>query len=57
LAHLTRVLANQPDYAPLSAGEIVTTGTLTDAWPIASGERWQSDYGSLGLDGLTADFS
>jgi 2-keto-4-pentenoate hydratase len=57
LAHLIRVLADQPEYAPLAAGEIVTTGTLTDAWPIAPGERWQSDYGSLGLDGLTATFS
>ncbi len=56
-AHLTRVLAGQPEYAPLSVGEIVTTGTLTDAWPIASGEHWQSDYGPLGIDGLTAAFS
>ena len=57
LAHLTRVLADQPEHAPLVAGEIVTTGTLTDAWPITPGECWQSDYGSLRLDGLTAVFS
>ena len=30
---------------PLAAGEIVTTGTLTDAWPVARGETWTSDYG------------
>ncbi|MHB8466913.1 MAG: 2-keto-4-pentenoate hydratase [Acidimicrobiales bacterium] len=57
LAHLARVLADQPGAAPLSAGEIVTTGTITNAWPIAPGERWTSDYGRLGLGGLTVTFS
>ena len=57
LAHLTRVLADQRKYRLLGAGEIVTTGTITDAWPIAPGERWTSDYGGLGVNGLTLDFS
>jgi len=26
-------------------------------WPIASGECWTSDYGSLGLDGLRITFA
>ena len=52
LAHLSRVLAGQPQFAPLAAGEIVTTGTVTDAWPVAGGETWSSDYGELGLPGL-----
>jgi 2-oxo-3-hexenedioate decarboxylase len=52
LQHLAQVLANQPEDPPLSAGEIVTTGTLTDAWPLAAGTRWRSDYGALGLPGL-----
>jgi 2-oxo-3-hexenedioate decarboxylase len=56
LAHLARVVASQPQFAPLAAGEIVTTGTITDAWPVASGENWSSDYGALGLDGLTLTF-
>jgi len=51
------VLADQPEYRPLGAGEIVTTGTITDAWPIAPGERWTAEYGALGVDGLTLDFS
>ncbi len=38
LAHLVRLLAGQPQFLPLAAGEIVTTGTMTDAWPVAAGE-------------------
>jgi len=52
LQYLARVLASQPDAPPLRAGEIVTTGTLTDAWPISPGTRWRSDYGMLGLPAL-----
>jgi 2-oxo-3-hexenedioate decarboxylase len=52
LAYLARVLARQPKFAPLAAGEIVTTGTVTDAWPVARGESWSSDYGDLGIPGL-----
>lgn len=58
LVHLTEVLARQPQFAPLAAGEIVTTGTLTAAWPIAPGESWSSDYEGLpGLSGLHLDFT
>ena len=53
LAHLVRVLADQPQSPPLAAGEIVTTGTITDAWPVVPGETWSSDYGVLGLEGIT----
>jgi len=53
LAHLTRLLADQSQFPPLAAGEIVTTGTLTDAWPVKPDEVWSSDYGALGLAGLT----
>ena len=56
LAHLAKVLAGQPQAAPLIAGEIVTTGTVTDAWPVAPGETWSSDYGDLGLAPLTLQF-
>jgi 2-oxo-3-hexenedioate decarboxylase len=53
LAHLRDLLATQPASPPLAAGEIVTTGTLTDAWPVAAGETWTSCYGMLGIRGLT----
>ena len=57
LAHLARVLAGQPRMPPLAPGEFVTTGTITDAWPVAPGQTWTSDYGSLGLPGLRVRFS
>jgi 2-oxo-3-hexenedioate decarboxylase len=57
LVHLARVLATQPQFAPLAAGEVITTGSLTDAWPVSAGETWTSDYGTLGIGGLTAAFS
>jgi 2-oxo-3-hexenedioate decarboxylase len=57
LVHLARVLAQQPQFPPLAAGEIVTTGTVTDAWPVVSGETWTSDYGALGLSGMTLTFT
>jgi 2-oxo-3-hexenedioate decarboxylase len=57
LTHLARVLQDQPQFPRLAAGEIVTTGTITDAWPVAPGETWTSSYGSLGLDGLTVTFT
>jgi 2-oxo-3-hexenedioate decarboxylase len=57
LAHLARVLAELPQFPPLIAGEIVTTGTITDAWPVAPGETWSSDYGAFGLEGITLTLS
>ena len=56
LAHLARVLADQPQMPPLAAGELVTTGTITDAWPVRAGETWSSDYGALAIPGLTIRF-
>jgi len=56
LAHLARVLATQTWAPPLAAGEVITTGTVTDAWPVNAGETWTSDYGALGIGGLTISF-
>jgi 2-oxo-3-hexenedioate decarboxylase len=57
LAHLAHTLATQPQFAPLDAGEVITTGTLTDAWPVQPGETWKSDYGLLGVQGVTLRFA
>lgn len=53
IAMLADLLARHPKHPPLEAGEIVTTGTLTDAWPVAPGETWASDYGELPVSGFT----
>jgi 2-oxo-3-hexenedioate decarboxylase len=58
LAHLAEVLSGQPQFEPLAAGEIITTGTLTAALPIQPGETWSSGYEGLpGVRGLTLSFT
>jgi 2-oxo-3-hexenedioate decarboxylase len=57
LTHLIRVLGDGPESSRLTAGEMITTGSVTDAWPVAPGGQWTSDYGALGLEGLTITFS
>jgi 2-oxo-3-hexenedioate decarboxylase len=52
LAHLAGVLAQQSQFEPLAAGEIVTTGTLTAAMPIRPGETWVSSYEGVPLTGI-----
>ena len=57
LAHLIEVLARQPGAPPLAAGEIVSTGTMTDAHPVAPGETWTTELAGLPLEGLEIHFS
>jgi 2-keto-4-pentenoate hydratase len=55
LTHLVRVLASDPVNPPLRAGEIVTTGTLTRAFPVTPGERWSTEIAGYGLPGLSIE--
>lgn len=57
IAHLLSVLARQPGGRPLVAGEIVTTGTITAAYPIRPGETWRSEIRDIALGGLTVGFT
>jgi len=57
LRHLVELLASDPHNPPLAAGEIVTTGTVTRAFPIASGERWSTRVEGLPLPGLDVTFT
>lgn len=57
LGYLANAIAQWPQFAALGPGEIVTTGTITDAWPVKNGETWWSDYGELGLGALTLRFA
>jgi 2-oxo-3-hexenedioate decarboxylase len=56
LAFLADIVARQPSFEPLSAGEVITTGTLTAALPVAPGQTWRSDYAGLDAPGLTLTF-
>jgi 2-keto-4-pentenoate hydratase len=56
LAHLVQVLAKQSEAPPLAAGDLVTTGTLTDAHPVAPGETWSTEIRGLEVRGLEIVF-
>jgi 2-oxo-3-hexenedioate decarboxylase len=56
MAFLADILATQPAYDPLAAGEIITTGTLTAALPIVAGETWTSEISGLPVAPLTVTF-
>lgn len=51
-AHLADLLERQPRCAPVQAGEIVTTGTLTAALPVRAGETWSTQLEGIELPGL-----
>ena len=57
LGHLVELLASQPGAPPLAAGEIVTTGVLTDAHPVSPGETWSTEITGLPLPGLRVTFT
>ena len=56
LRHIVSLLADDPHNPPLSAGEVVTTGTMTDAWPIVPGETWRAEFAGAPLNPVTIGF-
>ena len=56
IAHLVATLQAQPAFAPIAAGDIVTTGTITVAQPLMAGERWSTEIEGIALDGIEATF-
>lgn len=56
IAFVADMLARQPAFEPLAAGEIISTGTLTAALPVKAGETWSSAYEGLPVTGLTLSF-
>ncbi len=56
LRHLNELLATDVHNPPLAAGEIITTGTVTRAFPVAAGETWQTELHGLTLPGLAIRF-
>lgn len=55
LAHLVELLGRQKE--ELLPGEIITTGTLTDAHPVAPGERWSTDLHGFATRDLEIAFT
>jgi len=56
LRYLVDVLATDPHNPRLAAGEIVTTGTLTRAYPVRPGETWSTSISGIPLPGLSIRF-
>jgi 2-oxo-3-hexenedioate decarboxylase len=56
-AHLAEALAEQARFAPVQAGEIVTTGTLTAPQVMAAGETWATTLHGIDLPGLSITFT
>jgi 2-oxo-3-hexenedioate decarboxylase len=56
LRHLVEVLAADPSSPPLTAGEVITTGTLTNAYPINAGEAWSTVITGLPLTDIQLAF-
>ncbi len=46
-------MARDTPWWPVRAGDVVTTGTITDAWPMAPGQRWRSEPAHAALHGLS----
>jgi 2-oxo-3-hexenedioate decarboxylase len=57
LKHLLTVLRELPQFEPVQAGEIVTTGTLTAAMPIEPGQTWSTSFDGLGVTPLRVTFT
>ena len=53
LAHLTEVLSRQSRFPPVRAGEVITTGTLTELFPVSPGETWSTTVSGIELPGLS----
>lgn len=57
LWNLHQQLQTQTVFHGLKAGEIITTGSWTDAHPVARGDVWSSAFLQIGLPGLNVSFS
>ena len=57
LRHTMDLLAKDSHNPPLSAGEIVSTGTLTRALPCTSGETWTTTLKGIALEGAGMHFA
>ncbi|MBM3555119.1 MAG: hydratase [Alphaproteobacteria bacterium] len=53
LRHFIREIQACPGAPPLRPGDLVTTGTWTDAWPLAPGQAWRAvftpPFGEVGM--------
>ena len=56
MRYLVDILARDQVNPPLAAGDIVTTGMLTRARPVASGETWSTELTGVALNRVRVRF-
>ncbi len=56
LQHFVQELRRCPGAPDIAPGDLVSTGTWTDAWPVQAGQRWTAVFDS-GLPGLSVTFA
>ena len=56
LRHLVGLLARDRVNPSVTAGEIITTGTLTRALPVAPGQTWRTELTGIKLEGMAVRF-
>ncbi len=56
LKHLVGLLAKDQHNPQVAAGEIITTGTLTNAMPVKPGEHWTTELDGIPLGGIDIRF-
>lgn len=47
LQHFLKTLRDRPGAADIAPGDVVTTGTWTDAWPVETGQSWAASFDSV----------
>lgn len=57
LQYLVSQISRMPGARPIQPGEVVTTGTLTDARPVAAGQTWRTEFDTPLLQGLSVQFA
>ncbi|WP_050461880.1 2-keto-4-pentenoate hydratase [Herbaspirillum autotrophicum] len=57
VAHLIAAIEAQAVRRPLQANELITTGTLTAAFPLQAGETWRTEVQGIALPGLEVSFT
>lgn len=56
LQHIVKLLEDDPYNAPLGAGEIVSTGTLTLAMTVGAGQTWTTKVQGIPLEDINVHF-
>lgn len=56
LKRLHRLLQLQPESPSLAAGEIISTGAWTEAYPLRRGQTWTTAFSGVSMSGLTISF-